>query len=77
MDTLSQSLSLSTTEFNFFELVELYYGVRKVQNVVCTLQKAVQAHKEGICGQLPATFSLGLVLKISIFKFGANLYRKL
>jgi len=68
----SQSFTFRVTNFNAFEFMELDDGARKEDDVLASLLERVKSDKKSVCGDLPLILGLLLVLKVSVFEFGAD-----
>jgi len=74
--TISKSSTFGVSDLNVSELLELLDGVCKMHDVLASFKEAIESNEQSIGCDFPLVFGLGLIVKVSIFEFIANINDK-
>jgi len=69
--------SLSSANSTVLQFVKLLDSTCDMQYIITAFQKVIKIYEQSIWREFPFSFGLGLIFKISIFKFGAHVYSDL
>ena len=64
--------TLSVTDLNLLEALELEEGARQVEHVLAALLEAVEADEQSVLSDFPLATDLGLVLMVALLELGTS-----